>query len=599
MTADAAPPQLSPDGYWWWTGTEWIPAAQLFSQQLPELPRQVQAQDREQTQPEQAQPEQAQSQQTQSQQTQLEPVHAYAPAEQYVAQPYAGDQYVAQPATTRREQSWQQLLPGEAATPVQQLPVFEILPAGAAPAPKPSRGKAVIASVVAAVLVIGAGAAYGVNHFLGGGGQQPEDVLPANAVAMVKVDLDPSIGQKAAIYRFSRSFPQLHLTSADRVKDDLLRPLFSDGSMNYDRDIKPWLGDRAAVAAVPDGSPDGFAPVAAVQYTDKAKAKRTLLAESMRSATDDDPMFFAFSGDYAILATSQAAADQYAKATMHLTDNDSYTNAVDALDGDQIAVAWADLARVYKSVPAAALRANPFWGKLKAAPTGAFVVGAHAASDYLEVQGKAVDVAQGLTQIGAAQFGHARTANLIGSFPNDTVVAFEATGLGDVVSKAYAALPPVIKDATDGLGLKMPGDLAAILGTDTAVGLTGSLTAPQLIAKVKTANPVAATRALEKLSRTMQDSAPWCPCDGPALTTTLTAKSGYVVTSDPKAKTRGTLGSTPSFTRAVPDAKTAGMVLYVSLKALPPEMMRDVQGLDAVGMTVDGNGAFRLRLTAR
>ena len=25
-SAPAAPPQLSADGYWWWTGTEWVPA---------------------------------------------------------------------------------------------------------------------------------------------------------------------------------------------------------------------------------------------------------------------------------------------------------------------------------------------------------------------------------------------------------------------------------------------------------------------------------------------------------------------------------------------------------------------------------------------
>ncbi len=28
-SGESAPPQLSPDGYWWWTGAEWVPAADV------------------------------------------------------------------------------------------------------------------------------------------------------------------------------------------------------------------------------------------------------------------------------------------------------------------------------------------------------------------------------------------------------------------------------------------------------------------------------------------------------------------------------------------------------------------------------------------
>ena len=33
--ANTAPPQFSPDGHWWWTGTEWIPADQAPTRQTP------------------------------------------------------------------------------------------------------------------------------------------------------------------------------------------------------------------------------------------------------------------------------------------------------------------------------------------------------------------------------------------------------------------------------------------------------------------------------------------------------------------------------------------------------------------------------------
>jgi hypothetical protein len=506
------------------------------------------------------------------------PAATYTPAEHYL--PHIPQQ-----------QSWDRA--------TQQLPVFEILPAYAAPTPRRGRLRAIVAASTAAVVLVGAGAAFGVQHYLGGGGQQPEDVLPGNAAAVVKVDLDPSLSQKAALFRLSRAFPQLHTSGADSIKDDLLRPLFSDGSMSYDRDVKPWLGDRAAVAAVPDGSPDGFAAVAAVQYTDKDKAKRTLLAASSRAATGSDPMFFAFSGDYAVIATTQADADRYARAQTHLSDNAAYKDAVASLAGDQIAVAWADLKRAYDGVPAAARRANPFFANVKAAPTGTFVVGVHAASNYLEVQGKAIEVGDGLTQLGAGAAGRTKTANLVGGFPNDTVAAFEMTGLNDVVTKAYAQLPPAIKDGADGLGLKLPGDLAAILGTDTAFGLTGDLTAPTVVARVRTPNPAGAVSALNRLQYTLGSDAPWCPCNGSALAVRREA-AGYVLSTDAHAKTSGNLGRTASFTRAVPDVKSAGLVLYVNVAGLPPELLRSVQGLDAIGLSVNGaTGDFRLRLTTR
>ncbi|MDT7573613.1 MAG: hypothetical protein QOE05_3787 [Actinomycetota bacterium] len=584
MTADAAPPQLSPDGYWWWTGAEWVPAANLFA---PSVPHQT---ERLQTEPVHAEP------------AQVEPVPAHVQVPAQSVQQYAPAEAYVSPVPA--QQSWQppveeHAIPAQT-QPVLQLPVFEILPAyAAAPDKKPSRLRATIAASTAAVVLAAAGAAFGVNHYLGGGGQQPEDVLPASSAAVVKIDLDPSLSQKAALYRLSRAFPMLQTRGQDTIKDDLLRPLFSNESMSYDKDVKPWLGDRAAVAAVPDGSADGFAPVAAVQYTDKDKAKRTLMTASARAATGDGAFFFAFSGDYVVIANTQAEADRYAGTQQHLSDNAAYTQAVDSLGADQIAVAWADLKRVYDGFPLAARQANPFFGNVKAAPTGAFVVGVHAASSYLEVQGKAAGVDQGLTQLGAKQLGRAKTANLVGTFPNDTVAAVEVSGLGEVVSKAYAALPPPVKEAANGLGLKMPGDLAAIVGSDTAVGLTGNLTAPTVIGHVRTPNPAAAVSALTRLRAKLGSDAPWCPCDGSPIVLRRDA-TGYTFSTDRSAKTTGNLGKTASFTRAVPDAKTAGMVVYFNVAALPPELLRSVDGLDAVGMSVNGaTGEFRLRLTTR
>ena len=60
----------------------------------------------------------------------------------------------------------------------------------------------------ALVLALVGGVSWAVGS-LSGGGAQPEDALPAGAVAFAKVDLDPSAGQKIDGFRFLRKFPAL------------------------------------------------------------------------------------------------------------------------------------------------------------------------------------------------------------------------------------------------------------------------------------------------------------------------------------------------------------------------------------------------------
>src|SRR3954464_14115362 len=88
---------------------------------------------------------------------------------------------------------------------------------------------AAIAMGTAAGLVAVVGTAAAVVGAVGGG-QQPEDVLPASSVAMVKVDLDPPFAQQKAVYDLSKKFPGVHADSVKSVKDDLLSSLFYNSS---------------------------------------------------------------------------------------------------------------------------------------------------------------------------------------------------------------------------------------------------------------------------------------------------------------------------------------------------------------------------------
>src|SRR3954454_17625511 len=108
-----------------------------------------------------------------------------------------------------------------------------------------------IAIGTTAVLVAAVGTAVAVVGAVGGG-EQPEDVLPANSVAIVKVDLNPPFAQQKAVYDLSKKFPSVHADSVNSIKDDLLSSLFFNSTdLSYASDVKPWLRDRAAGAAAP------------------------------------------------------------------------------------------------------------------------------------------------------------------------------------------------------------------------------------------------------------------------------------------------------------------------------------------------------------
>lgn len=461
--------------------------------------------------------------------------------------------------------------------------------AGRAPA-----GLAVIAIGVTAVLVAGIGSAVAVGAAVGGG-QQPEDVLPKNAIAVVKVDLAPSLGQRKAVYDLSRKFDQLDVKSVASVKDDLLKALFeSDGTLDYDKEVKPWLGDRAGIAAVPDDSDDRVAPVAAIEYRDKDKATRTL----KEAQKDDGKLFFAFSGDYVIVADTQQAADRYSKADDHLADNETFSAAVDALEGDQIVTAWADVKGVYDVVPAEQRDQL----RLDAQPSGSFVIGARADSSYVEVVGKAVDVGDSLNQYGSGTFGNGKGQNLLATMPVESTFALELTGLGDSLTKAYGSLQKqdwfgqASADAQQ-VGLTLPDDLRTVFGTDLGVGVFGNLDQnPRAVGHVLTEKPDEAIKILTKIPT---------PDDAPPFVLEAAGSNSYFIGTDAGAialARKGTLGESAPFKRALPDAKDAGFAAYVSIGRAAQlggnKVPAWVSRLEAFGMTANGQtGEFRMRLT--
>lgn len=222
--------------------------------------------------------------------------------------------------------------------------------------PTRQRGRGWLLAVVAAVLVVvvGGGSVYAVN-LLSGAGTQPEDVLPGNAFGYVRVDLDPAANQKVALFGLARKFAA---TRDSFTGDDPRRALFdliakdSDdlAKIDYARDVEPWLGERIGFGILPpaEGSPSPDV-VLAIQVKDETGARAGL---AKLDAGGEDLKGLAFREDYALLTSTQAAADRYAKATP-LSGNTAFADDMKALGEPGVLSFWGNLAEIAKTAGAA------------------------------------------------------------------------------------------------------------------------------------------------------------------------------------------------------------------------------------------------------
>lgn len=375
-------------------------------------------------------------------------------------------------------------------------PLLDVVPAS----PEPRGGvlrRVLLGGAIALAAVGVTGTAWAAASFLaGGGGPQPEDVLPAGTVALAKVDLDPGAGQKLAVYRLAGKLPSLaeSVSSEDDVRDELLRRLFEDvPDLDYDRDVASWAGDRAAVAAVPVEGEEPQ-PVAAVAFTDRAAAEAAL----SRLTADSPDARYAFSerADYVLLGQTQEVVDAAATTDRVLADQSSFSSAVDALDGDQLVTAWVDLDAAWRATPedvrGDAFEDQPF------APSGRVVVGGRAIGEGIEVVGRTFGLSTGQD---TPAIGSQASSGMVEALPDDTIAAIGVTGLGEAAVSVYEAMrdggdPLGLGEASGDLGLELPDDLAVLLGEET---VAAAFSEEDLAARSRTDDPERARTIVEAL----------------------------------------------------------------------------------------------------
>ncbi|HEX4190404.1 MAG TPA: DUF3352 domain-containing protein [Marmoricola sp.] len=485
-----------------------------------------------------------------------------------------------------------------------------------------TRRTAIITAVAVAVVAVLGGGAYAVYTAFFGGGPQPADVLPSTTVAMMSVDLDPSAGQKIAAIRTIRRFPSLKKDLGLHTQDDLRRFIFDKvvqggkcPGLTYDKDMKPWVGKRGAVAAVDLGGAKPV-PAIALQVTDRGKAK-TDFAKIAACATSGDGFGFAIGDHYLIASdtTAHAAKILAEGKKKPLADNASYKKWTDQA-GDR------GVATFYISKKAVGYLAD----NLKSVAGNVPGLGSGSSADpFSTVQDQLKDF-QGIA--GTIRFagggmemslaggglenytGGSGVGSKIGALPKDTAIA-----AGIAVPKDYAkTLVANLKASVSGknvdlvteiakeTGLELPDDLQTLLGSAITLSVGGD--APPDLKNLQSLAdiPLGLTLhgdggAIKDLIATAQEHLGATLAD---YQIGVESSASEVVLSPSKAYAdalleKGTLGSSSKFTDVVPNADRASAIIYVDFdsawRSTLVNLIKDFGGTASEVASADANTA--------
>lgn len=286
-------------------------------------------------------------------------------------------------------------------------------------------GKKVVFGGIAAAVILGGGyGAYAAYDKLDGGGPQPHDVMPASTQVYVRADLDPSASQKIELFKLIRKVPDVAKEVGIKNDDQDIRELIltealgSCDDVDYDKDVKPWLGDRVGVG----GNLTDKTFTIAVQTTDEKKSREGI---KKLFACDNESYGIAYLDGYAILSETQKAVDESIKATekASLGDSKTFTKDFDDLGNQGIASAWVDL-KALADDPTAKEALGVDAAELKKAGSAAAT---------LRVDGKALELAA----ISDGTTGNTTQSDALDKLPSDTVVGLSVAGVGKEISKNF------------------------------------------------------------------------------------------------------------------------------------------------------------------
>lgn len=463
------------------------------------------------------------------------------------------------------------------------------------PAPRSKRGVvAVAASVVAVVLIAGGG--YAAWQFLAGGGSRPAEVLPASTFALVTVDLDLSGGQKVEAIKTLRTFPSWKKRTGITPDSDVIKAIFDEAtkdgpctSLDYEKDVKPWIGSRAGLGGVQLG--DGkVAPVLALQVKDPDQAKAGFgeLVTCGEPAGDD--FGFTVTDDYVIVSDSTAHAEAIAADGRNkpLSEDGDFQKWTEEVGGPGIVNAYIGprSVKILTENPSAGLKdltgVDPATEKQLAETFKDF----KGAAAGLKFNDGGIELAFA----GGGAADQARTVGQdVGDLPKDTAAVFALAVPDKQLEQLKASggdgdsLLSMGKRFTEGTGLELPDDLITLLGDSLSVSVGGD--APASLDDISSPADIPVGLLIHGDETKIQDVIARVEAGVGAqlsdLPATLAAQDGKVAiaSSDGYADdllANGSLGDSEDYQDVITHADDAQAVLYVSFQNRWMEAMSDL-----------------------
>lgn len=491
---------------------------------------------------------------------------------------------------------------------------------GGAPAPREPRSGASPAKkglfvgggvLGLAAVGVGAWAAYGFFST----GPQPAEALPAATLGYASIDLDPSGGQKIEALKTLNKFPAFKDYVGIKPDDDLKKAIFDQiqddaqcKDIDYGDDIEPWLGDRAAFAAVDVGGEDPD-PVVVIQVKDADQADAGL--DKIKGCAGGGDVGWQVEGDWVVIAESDSIAGKVVDASKKgsLADDEDFQKWTDeAGDAGVVTLYAGPAAGDYFADHADSMLGFPLGlvaGQSctqEASPEGTnpttcttngldgSAISDDAKQKFRDFKGMAatvrfndgaveLEVAGDSTLGGQAFVTGGDSADVVSSLPSNTGavlgLGFKEGWFGDILDYVapYAGSTPeeLESQLSDLTGLDLPADAETLAG-DSAALVLGSDFDPESIFSSEDGSdvPVAVKikgdpDEIEKVLEKLRAQA------GPDVAVLDSDQDGETIVIGPNADFRaevlkdGGLGDNDVFKDVVREADKAQMVLFVNV----------------------------------
>lgn len=441
------------------------------------------------------------------------------------------------------------------------------------PPVRPARKTGVIVGVSVLSLAVLAGGGFAAASILNSMGDRDISVaLPQSTSAFVQADLDPSPGQKINLASVAGKIKDI---SGEKDYDTSKDPkeMFTDlffSNLDYKTEVQPWVGDKVAFGAwgdlsnaAEDASSDSdvskdLKAVVVYEIKDKAKAEEAAKKMSNKKAV------YEVTDNYLIIAANQSALDSYnAEITKGTLDkNKTFTDDRNLLKGqDDVAMGWVNATELH-----ADKALNKYMSKTLGSTSnvpenlnGRIITGVTLSNNSLKVSSKMVgfDTAGYSTEKGLSD---------VGNLPDNTNIALSFKDGKTAATKAWNTYTSAegsssnrsIDRGLQEMGITLPDDFGALLGTETSIG-----------ASLKADNDFGvAYRAKDgdkdKIGGIIESIDP----EGSKLTTT--DDSGAVVVKYGETG-NGKLGESQTFKNVTGDLSKAQAVFFVDLNKIVHE----------------------------